>query len=71
MAGFKIRKTLQNYNAAEVNHTTATIGAKDHKMFVWTQLDDQNYYWLMSQDEEKGNNVPLLITKWEMHQYLL
>lgn len=34
MAGFKIRKTLQNYNAAEVNHTTATIGAKDHKMFV-------------------------------------
>lgn len=32
--GFKIRKTLQNYNAAEIKHTTATIGAKDHKNFV-------------------------------------
>lgn len=32
--GFKIRKTLQNYNAAEIKHTTATVGAKDHKNFV-------------------------------------
>lgn len=30
--GFKIRKTLQNYNAAEIKHTT--VGAKDHKNFV-------------------------------------
>lgn len=29
--GFRIRKTLQNYNAAEIKHTTATIRAKDHK----------------------------------------
>lgn len=32
--GFKIRKTLQNYNVAEIKHTTATIGGKDLKNFV-------------------------------------
>lgn len=65
--GIQHEKNFKSYSAAKIKDIAATIRAKDHKIFVW-KPEDQNHCGLMSQNQEKGNNVSFLITKWEIHE---